>query len=141
MINSSKISIHRFIATTTRNSVVAIKRWIEILLLLIIMGYSRKNPQPHDGRHGFFDPASTWISKTAWVPLPSGFPSSKTPPPHLDFHKIVRHHVTKNCIAWLVWLSRSFARVHNLFILGSCVSVSKSGIFCNLSIIRLFGMF
>ena len=28
--------------------------------------------------------------------------------------------VTKNCIVWLVWLSRSFARVHNLFILGVC---------------------
>ena len=26
-------------------------------------------------------PPSTWISKTAWAPLPSGFPSSKTPPP------------------------------------------------------------
>ena len=56
MINSSKISIHRFIATTlfrvvkewilpdecghsltTRNSVVAIKRSIEMLLLLIII--------------------------------------------------------------------------------------------------------
>ena len=34
--------------------------------------------------------------------------------------------VTKNCIAWLAWLSRSFARVHSLFILGSCVSVSKA---------------
>ena len=34
--------------------------------------------------------------------------------------------VTKNYIAWLAWLSRSFARVHSLFILGSCVSVSKT---------------
>ena len=34
--------------------------------------------------------------------------------------------VTKNCIAWLAWLSRSFARVHSLFILGSCVNVSKA---------------
>ena len=49
--------------------------------------------------------------------------------------------VTKNCIAWLAWLSRRFARVHSLFILGSCVSVSKRGIFCNLSIIRLFRKF
>ena len=29
-------------------------------------------------------------------------------------------------IAWLAWLSRSFARVRSLFILGSCVSVSKA---------------
>ena len=34
--------------------------------------------------------------------------------------------VTKNCIAWLAWLSRSFTRVHSLFILGSCVSISKA---------------
>ena len=47
------------------------------------MGYSRKNPHPHDGRHSFFTPRppSTWISKTAWAPLHSGFPSSKTSPP------------------------------------------------------------
>ena len=37
--------------------------------------------------------------------------------------------VTKNCIAWLAWLSRSFTRVHSLFILGSCVSISKAGYF------------
>ena len=49
--------------------------------------------------------------------------------------------VTKNCIAWLAWLFRSFARVHSLFILGSCVSLSKSSIFCNISIIRLFRNF
>ena len=47
----------------------------------ITLGYSRKNLHPHDGRHGFLTPASTWISKTAWALLPSGFPSSKTPPP------------------------------------------------------------
>ena len=34
--------------------------------------------------------------------------------------------VTKNCIAWLAWLTRSFARVHSLFILGSRVGVSKA---------------
>ena len=47
------------------------------------MGYSRKNPHPHDGRHSFLTPPppSTWISKTAWAPLHSGFPSSKTSPP------------------------------------------------------------
>ena len=50
-------------------------------------------------------------------------------------------YVTKNCIAWLAWLSRRFARVRSFFILGSYVSVSKSGIFCNLSIIRLFRKF
>ena len=37
----------------------------------------------------------------------------------------VKLHVTKNCIAWLAWLSRGFARVHNLFILGSYVSVKS----------------
>ena len=128
MINSSKISIHRFIATTTWNSVVAIKRWIEILLLLIIMGYSRKNPHPHDGRHGFLTPHPPGFPKLLESPSPQDFQVQRPPPPptHLDFHKIVRHHVTKNCIAWLVWLSRSFTRVRSLFILGSCVSVSKA---------------
>ena len=54
------------------------------------------------------------------------------------YPEVTMHVVTKNYIAWLAWLSRRFARVRSLFILGSCVSVSKSGIFCNLSIIRLF---
>ena len=39
-------------------------------------------PPPTEGRKAqFFDPPPpyTWISKTAWGPLPSGFPSSKTP--------------------------------------------------------------
>ena len=50
-------------------------------ILQLWMGYSRKNPHPNDGRHGFLTPPSTWISKTAWAPLPSGFPGSKTPSP------------------------------------------------------------
>ena len=45
------------------------------------MGYSRKNPHPHDRRQGFLTPPPTWISKTVWAPLPLGFPSSKTLPP------------------------------------------------------------
>ena len=45
------------------------------------LGYSRKNPHPHDGRYRFLTPSPTWISKTAWAALPSGFSSSKTPPP------------------------------------------------------------
>ena len=43
---------------------------------------------------------------------------------HASFYS--RVSVTKNCIAWLAWLSRSFARVRSLFILGSCVSVPKA---------------
>ena len=34
--------------------------------------------------------------------------------------------LSKNCTAWLALLSRSFAKVYSLFILGSCVSVSKA---------------
>ena len=52
-----------------------------LYFVLLVMGYSRKNSHPHDGRHGFLTPPSTWISKTAWAPLHSGFPSSKTPAP------------------------------------------------------------
>ena len=42
---------------------------------LLRLGYSRKNPHPHDGRHGFLTPPPTWISKTAQAPLLLGFPS------------------------------------------------------------------
>ena len=45
------------------------------------MGYSRKNPHPHDGRHAFWTPPSSRISKTARTPLHSGFPTSNTPAP------------------------------------------------------------
>ena len=59
-----------------------------------VMGYSRKNPHPHDGRHGFLTPPP---------PHPPGFPKLleppstqdfqvQRPPTPLDFHKIVRHH-------------------------------------------------
>ena len=40
--------------------------------------------------------------------------------------KNLQDHVMKNCIAWLAWLSRSFATVNSLFIWGSCVNVSKA---------------
>ena len=47
-----------------------------------VMGYSRKKFTPPRRKARFFySPPSTWISKTASAPLPSGFPSSKSPPP------------------------------------------------------------
>ena len=45
------------------------------------MGYSSKNPHPHDGRHSFLTPISTWISKTAWGPFRSGFQVQRPPSP------------------------------------------------------------
>ena len=48
---------------------------------------------------------------------------------HLSFKLCFSHTVTKNCIAWLAWLSRRFARVRSLFMLGSYVSVSKVAYF------------
>ena len=55
--------------------------------------FQKKSTPPRRKAQFFYPPPpSTWISKTASALLPSGFPSSKTPPPtHLDFHKIVRH--------------------------------------------------
>ena len=57
------------------------------------MGYSRKNPHPHDRRPGFFYPPP---------PLPPGIPKLLEPPlllftfkdplTHSDFHEIVRYH-------------------------------------------------
>ena len=55
-----------------------------LYFVVLVMGYSRKNPHPHYGRHSFLTPPpppSIWISKTAWAPLHSGFPSWKTPAP------------------------------------------------------------
>ena len=40
------------------------------------MGYSRKNPHPHDGRHSFLTPPP---------PLPPGFPKLLKPPSTQDF--------------------------------------------------------
>ena len=50
-------------------------------LKLTCNGLFQKKFTPPRRKARFFDPPSTWISKTAWAPLHSGFPSLKTPPP------------------------------------------------------------
>lgn len=46
--------------------------------------------------------------------------------------------VMKNSVAWHAWPSGSFVNVHGLLIFVNYVIVSKSGIFCNATIIRPF---
>ena len=53
----------------------------EPLVIILELGYSRKNPHPPDGWHDFLTPPSTRISGSTRPPLPPGFPSPKTPPP------------------------------------------------------------
>ena len=54
------------------------------------LGFSRKNPHPHDGRHVFFHPPFTLNSETAGAPLLLRISKFKDPT-HPDFHEIVRY--------------------------------------------------
>ena len=54
--------------------------WTKGLMILALLGYSRKNPHPPDGWGPFLTPPLTWISWSTRPPLPTGFPRWKTPP-------------------------------------------------------------
>ena len=65
-----------------------------LALMSTSMGYSRKNPHPHDGRHSFFTPPPPFHLdfQNCLSPPPLRISKFKDLPTHLDFHKIVKHH-------------------------------------------------